>query len=103
MLNSVSLYHYLILAFIIFMIGLLGTIISRNIIKILIAVEIMLCSININFVAFGLYSRNLKFDGYIISLFYLALGALELVIALYIFYAMYKINNSVDIEDYKKL
>ena len=103
MLSNITIYHYLGLGIILFFVGLLGVVISRNVIKILISLEFMLCSININFVAFGLYSQNLKFDGYIFSLFYLALGALELVIALCIFYSMYKSNNSVDIEDYKEL
>ena len=103
MLSNITIYHYLILAIILFFIGLCGVVISKNIIKILISLEIMLSAVNINFVAFGRYSNNTACDGYIFSLFYIAVGAVELAIALYIFYSMYKKYNSVDIEDYKKL
>ncbi len=100
MLNNIVLYHYLILAFILFIIGLCGVVLSRNVIKILISVEFMLLAVNINFTAFGLYCKNLAFDGYIFALFYIAVGAVELAIALYIFYAMYREKQTSDIEDY---
>lgn len=103
MLSNITIYHYLSVALFLFLIGLLGTVVSKNIIKVLISIEFMLCAVNINFVAFGLYSQNLRFDGYIFSLFYIAIGALELAVALYIFYAMFKKKNSVDLEDYKEL
>lgn len=103
MLSNITIYHYLILALLLFFIGLLGVVVSKNVIKVLISIEFMLCAVNINFVAFGLYSQNLQFDGYLFSLFYIAIGALELAVTIYIFYAMFKKHNSVDIEDYKEL
>lgn len=103
MLNNITVYHYLILALILFCIGLCGVVIAKNIIKVLISLELMLCAVNINLVAFGLYSSNTDFDGYIFSLFYIAIGAIEVAIALYIFKAMYKKNNSANVEDYKEL
>lgn len=102
-LSNISIYHYLILALILFCIGLCGVVISKNVIKILISIEIMLAAVNINFTAFGQYSVNPNFEGPIFALFAIALGAVEVAIALYIFYSMYKKNNSVDIEDYREL
>ena len=58
---------------------------------------------NINLVAFGVFSNSISFEGVIFSLFVIGLGAVEVAIALYIFYGMYKKNNSVDIEDYREL
>ena len=103
MLSNITVFHYLGLALILFCIGLCGVVISKNVIKVLISLEIMLCAVNINLVAFGHFSANTQFDGYIFSLFYIALGAIEVGVALYIFYAMYKKNNSANIEDYKEL
>lgn len=103
MLSNITVFHYLGLALILFCLGFLGIVISKNVIKVLISLEIMLCAVNINLVTFGLFSTSFKFEGYIFSLFYIALGAVEVAIALYIFYAMYKKNSSPDLEDYKDL
>ncbi len=100
MLNNIGIYHYLILGFILFLTGLCGVVLSRNIIKILISIEFMLTAVNINFTTFGLHCKNLAFDGYIFALFYIAAGAVELAIALYIFYAMYREKQTSNIEDY---
>ncbi len=82
------------------MTGLCGVVVSKNVIKILISIEFMLTGVNINFTAFGLYCKNLAFDGYIFALFCIAIGAVELAIALYIFYAMYREKQTSEIEDY---
>ncbi len=100
MLNNVGIFHYLTLALFLFLIGLCGAVISKNVIKILISIEFMLTAVNINFTVFGLYSKNLAFDGYIFALFYIATGAVELAIAIYIFYAMYRHKQTSNIEEY---
>ena len=68
MLNNIGIYHYLILGFILFLTGLCGVVLSRNVIKILISIEFMLTAVNINFTTFGLYCKNLAFDGYIFAI-----------------------------------
>ena len=100
---NISLYHYLLFALILFMIGILGTIISKNIIKILICIEFMLTSVNINFIAFASYVDGKMFDGFVLSLFYTAIGAIEIAVALVIFYLMYREKKSINIENYKEL
>ena len=100
---NISLYHYLLFALILFMIGIFGTIISKNIIKILICIEFMLTSVNINFIAFASYVDGTKFDGFVLSLFYTAIGAIEIAAALVIFYLMYREKKSINIENYKEL
>ncbi len=100
---NISLYHYLLFALILFMIGILGTIISKNIIKILICIEFMLTSVNINFIAFASYVDATKSDGFVLSLFYTAIGAIEIAVALVIFYLMYREKKSINIENYKEL
>lgn len=100
---DIGLYHYLFLALILFMIGFLGAIISKNILKVLISVEFMLTSVNINFIAFASFFDNVKLNGFVFSLFYIAVGAVEIAIALAVFYLMFKAKQSVNTEDYGEL
>ena len=72
-------------------------------IKILIGIEFMLTGVNINFVTFGTYCDNINFNGYIMALFYVGIGAVELAVALYIFYLMFQKKKSENIEKYSDL
>jgi NAD(P)H-quinone oxidoreductase subunit 4L len=97
---DIGLYHYLFLALILFMIGFFGAIVSKNMLKVLISVEFMLTAVNISFIAFASFFDNIKLDGFIFSLFYIAVGAVEIAIALAIFYLMFRNKQSVNTEDY---
>lgn len=97
---DIGLYHYLFLALILFLIGFFGAIISKNILKVLISVEFMLTAVNINFIAFASFFDNIKLQGFVFSLFYIAVGAVEIAIALAIFYLMFRAKQSVNTEDY---
>lgn len=97
---DVGLYHYLILALILFLIGFFGTIVSKNVLKVLISVEFMLTAVNINFIAFASFFDNIHLQGFVFSLFYIATGAVEIAIALAIFYLMFQTKQSVNTEDY---
>ena len=101
--QEITMYHYLFLGLLIFVIGLLGSIISKHVIRMLICIEFILTGVNINFVTFATYCDNISFDGYIMALFYVAIGALELAVALYIFYLMYVKKESENIEKYGDL
>ena len=100
---EITMYHYLFLGLVLFLIGICGSILSRHVIKILISLEFMLTGINVNFVTFATYCDNIKFDGYIMALFYVAIGAVELALALYIFYLMYSKKESENIDKYGDL
>ena len=100
---DIGLYHYLFLALILFLIGFFGAIISKNILKVLICVEFMLTAVNINFIAFASFFDNVHLHGLVFSLFYTAMGAVEIAILLVIFYLMFKTKQSVSTEDYKEL
>lgn len=97
---DIGLYHYLFLALILFLIGFLGAIIAKNVLKVLICVEFMLTAVNINFIAFASFFDNIKLHGFVFSLFYIAVGAVEIAIALAIFYLMFSNKKSVNTEDY---
>ena len=96
-------YHYLFIGMLMFIIGLIGSVLVKNVIKVLISIEIMLLGVNINFVTFASFCDNIKFDGYIMALFYVGLGAVELAVALYLFYLMFQKKGSDNIDNYKGL
>lgn len=97
---DIGLYHYLVLALILFIIGFFGAIAAKNILKVLISAEFMLTAVNINFIAFASFFDNIKLQGFVFSLFYLAVGAVEIAVALAIFYLMFRTKQSVNTEDY---
>lgn len=98
--NEITMFHYLFLALVLFVIGIVGSILSKHVIKVLISIEFILTAVNLNFITFATYLDNIKFDGFVISLFYTGIGALELAVALYIFYLMYNKKQSENIEKY---
>ena len=100
---DITMYHYLILGLMLFVIGIIGSMLVKNVIKVLIAIEFMLLGVNINFITFAHYCDNVKMDGFVFSLFYIAIGAVELAVALYIFYLMFKKKESDNIEKYREL
>lgn len=100
---EITIYHYLFLGLVLFLIGISGSILSRHIIKLLISLEFMLTGVNINFITFATYCDNINFDGYVLALFYIAIGAVELAVALYIFYLMYGKKYSENIDNYGDL
>ncbi len=101
--NEITIYHYLFLGLILFVIGLAGSIVSKHVIKVLISIEFMLTGVNINFITFATFCDSTQFDGYIMSLFYVGIGAVELALALYIFYLMYNKKQSENLDRYGDL
>ena len=100
---NIELYHYLIFALLLFLIGVVGVVISKNVIKILISLEFMLTAVNVNFISFASYSDVSNLFGFVFSIFYIGIGAVEIAIALIIFYLMYREKKSINIENYKDL
>lgn len=101
--QEITMYHYLCLGLLLFIIGFWGLILSKHVIKVLISIEFLLTGVNINFITFATFCDNAKLDGYVISLFYVAIGAVELAVALYIFYLMYSKKESENIDKYGDL
>jgi NADH-quinone oxidoreductase subunit K len=93
-----SLTHFLVVAAILFTIGLAGVILNRkNIIVVLMSVELILLSVNINLVAFSAFLGDLT--GQIFSLFILTVAAAEAAIGLAILVAYYRNRGSIAIDD----
>lgn len=100
---EITLYHYLFLGLILFVIGFLGSILCKNVIKVLISIELILTGVNINFISFATYCDGIEFDGYVAALFYVSIGAIELALTLYIFYLMYSKKQTSNIDKYGEL
>lgn len=100
---EISMYHYLFLGLILFLLGLIGSILTKHVIKVLISIEFMLTGININFITFASFCDNINLNGYVMTLFYVGIGAAELAVALYIFYLMFQKKESDNIEKYSEL
>ena len=101
--ESISIYHYLSLGLFLFLAGILGSVLAKNVIKVLIAVELMLTGININFITFAAFCDNINWNGCVMGLFYTGTGAVELAIALCLFYLMFQRKESDNIEKYSEL
>lgn len=95
---NVGLYHYLILALIIFCIGLWGVIVSKNIVKILICSEFMLNAAGINFVAYAVYADIENLSGLVFAIFIALFGMAELALGAALIISIFKYKNSIDIE-----
>lgn len=101
--TEITIYHYLSIGLFMFLAGLLGSIILKNVIKVLISIEFMLLGINLNFITFASFCDNIELSGYVMALFYTGIGAVELAIGLYIFYLMYQKKENDNISKYSDL
>ena len=100
---NVGLVHYLVLGAILFCIGILGLIISRNVIRVLMSIEILLCSVNINFVAFANYNDINNLQGQVFAIFIMAVAAAEAALGLAILLSLYRNKPTVDTEEINEL
>ena len=99
---EVGLGHYLTLAAIIFVIGIVGIFLNRkNVIIILMSIELILLAVNINLVSFSIYLENLV--GQIFTMFILTVAAAEAAVGLAIIVLYYKNKGSIDVEQISSL
>lgn len=99
---EISLAHYLSLAAMLFTLGVFGIFLNRkNVIVILMCIELMLLSVNINFVAFSAHLGDLT--GQVFSLFILTVAAAEAAIGLAILVVFFRTKGSIAVEDISSL
>ena len=77
-----GLYHVLIISTALFFIGVFGFLTRRNLITMLMSIELVLNSVNINFIAFNKYVWPNKLDGLFFSIFVIAIAAAEAAVAI---------------------
>lgn len=100
--SSINIEHFLILSALIFTIGACGIFLNRkNIITILLSIELILLSVNINLVAFSVHLGDLV--GQIFSIFILTVAAAEAAIGLAILVAYFRNRGSIDVEQINQM
>lgn len=96
--GSIGIEHYLIVSSLLFVLGICGIFLNRkSVITILMSIELMLLSVNINFVAFSTYLGDLS--GQIFTVFVLTVAAAEAAIGLAILVIYYRNRGSIAVED----
>lgn len=99
--QGIPLNHYLIFCSIIFAIGVIGVLIRRNVIIIMMSIELMLNAVNLLLAAFSAYRGDAS--GQVFVFFIMALAAAEVAVGLAIVIMVYRNTKSVDIESLSKL
>ncbi|ARO88516.1 NADH-quinone oxidoreductase subunit K [Nitrosospira lacus] len=98
----VSLSHYLVLGAILFAISIVGIFLNRkNVIILLMAIELMLLAVNMNFVAFSHYLQDVS--GQIFVFFILTVAAAESAIGLAILVVLFRNLRTINVDDLEKL
>ncbi len=89
--------HYLIVSALLFTIGVVGVIVRRNVIVVVMSIEIMLNAANLSFVAFGRFMDSM--DGQMIVFFVMAVAAAEAAVGLAIVILIYRNRESTDVDE----
>jgi NADH-quinone oxidoreductase subunit K len=91
--------HILFVSTALFFIGAYGLFTRRNLITMLMSIELILNSVNINFVAFNKYLYPEKMEGIFFTIFIITIAAAEAAIAIAIIINLYRNHQSIDVED----
>lgn len=94
----ISLEHYLIVAAALFSLGLYGLLTRKNAINVLMSIELLFNSANINLVAFSRFSAG-DASGQVFALFVIAIAACEAAVALAIVMSLYRLLKSVSLDE----
>ncbi|MFM7218491.1 MAG: NADH-quinone oxidoreductase subunit NuoK [Bacteroidota bacterium] len=97
--TEIPLHHFLLFSTALFFIGVFGFLSRRNLVTILMSLELMLNSVNLNFVAFNKFVWPGRLDGLYFSLFLIAIAAAEAAVAIAIVIHLYRHYRSIDAED----
>ena len=102
----ITLTHYLVLSALIFSIGLFGALAKRNVVTVLMSIELMFNAVNVSLVAFSRFlpvppsnTAAQGLNGQVFALFIITVAAAEAAVALAIILAIYRERRSVSIED----
>ena len=97
----VPLNHYLILSAAIFAIGVVGVVIRRNLIVVLMSIELMLNAVNLTFIAFSRFLGSM--EGQVVVFFVMAVAAAEAVIGLAIIIGVFRHRQTLDPQEMQLL
>jgi len=91
--------QFLVLAALLFSIGIYGVLVRRNAVLVLLSVELMLAAVNINLVAFGSYIADTHASGHVFALFVITVAAAEVGIGLGIIVLIFRNRSSANVDE----
>jgi NADH-quinone oxidoreductase subunit K len=94
---------YLMMAAILFCLGLYGALTKRNAVIVLISIELMLNAVNLNLIAFSKYGVVPSLTGQIFSLFTITVAAAEVAVGIAILIALFRARGTVNIDEYDEM
>jgi NADH-quinone oxidoreductase subunit K len=97
--TSVPLASYLLVALILFCVGLYGALTKRNAVVVLLSIELMLSAVNINLVAFAKFGMYANITGQIFTLFSITLAAAGAAVGLAILISLYRYRHTVNVDE----
>jgi NADH-quinone oxidoreductase subunit K len=97
----ISVWHYLAVAAVLFVLGMVGFLTRRNLITMFLSAELMLQGVVLNLLAFARFHANMT--GQVFALFVITVSACEAAIAMALFIALYRRNRSLDSTDWQAL
>lgn len=95
--HEITIHHYLMLSAILFCLGLVGVVVQKNILIVLMCIEVLMNSINLSFLALARYYN--KMDGHVIAIFVMAIAAVEAAIGLGIVISLFRNRQTVKTAD----
>jgi NADH:ubiquinone oxidoreductase subunit K len=98
MTGTISLEYFLVLSTLMFFIGIYGFLIRRNLITMLMSIELILNSVNINFAAFNHYLHPNNLQGHFFTLIIIAIAAAEAAVAIAIIINIYRNFRSIEVD-----
>ena len=101
--DSIPLQGFLIVSSMLFCIGIWGLLNSRNAVRVLMSIELMLNAVNLNLMAFSSYVDNNLIQGQVFSIFVITVAAAEAAVGLAILLSLYRNRVTVDMESFNLL
>ena len=98
-----GLYYLLFISAALFFIGVFGFFTRRNLITMLMSIELVLNSVNLNFIAFNKYLWPNRMDGLFFTIFIIAIAAAEAAVAIAIIINLYRSHRSIDVENAEEM
>ncbi len=98
-----GLYHLLFISSALFFIGVYGFLTRRNLVTMLMSVELILNSVNLNFIAFNKWLWPNRLEGLFFTVFIIAIAAAEAAVAIAIIINLYRTHKSIDVENTEEL
>jgi len=101
--SEIPLNYMILLSTLVFFIGLFGVLVRRNLITMLMGIELMLNAVNINFVAFNHYLFPNRLEGHFFALVVMAIAAAEASVAIALIINIYRKFGTVGVDDVNEL